>query len=317
MNSTLVGFEQTAAFCNNLPVILDELESSSVDLEKFIYAHCEGSAKARGAKNGGLREQPKWLNIAITNGEHPLTTSIKEGAVNRVISIESHGQVIPGDMSAYADTLCENYGFAGRMVVDWLNRNKGSTQRIKESYKEVSHDLMRSVTSKQANYGAALLIGDIVLDGIVFDKAYRDNILTKDDILPFLTTPGMIDINIKIRSWLCGFVVSEDQHFIHCEKIPSELIRTTIYGQKETDGSILIIDEVLKEELKRRNWNYSSFMRWCCEKGFILTKYTQSSRHWDIGATINGIGSVRVVEFLPSMFADVDNPQAEQIGINL
>ena len=312
MNSTIVGFEQTAAFCNNLPLILDERQSLRVDPQDLIYMLCEGSGKSRGAKDGGLRDQAQWLNITITNGEQPLTFSIKSGIINRVISIESHGQVIPGNMAEFADTLCENYGFAGKKIIERLQENNDQMQQIKEAYKHTASELMKSVTGKQANYGAAILVGDIFLDAIVFDGKYRKNLLNKDDILPFLATPGMIDINAKIRRWLCGFVASEEQHFIRTGKSSADTdIRTRLYGQKETDGSVLFIAETLKEELEQHDWDYGAFMRWCDERGLIKTNYKASSRHWDVGATI-AQNSVRVIHFLPAMFQDDDHPIAEQ-----
>ena len=313
MNSTMVGFEQTAAFCNNLPMFLDERQSlrESISPESLIYMLCEGSGKLRGTKDGGLREQTQWLNITIVNGEQPLSTSSKSGAINRVISIESQGPVIPGNMSDFADTIHNNYGFAGRKIIERLQHYQDQMQQIKDVYKAFSSDLMRSVTSKQANYGAALLVGDWFLDMIVFDGHYSSNLLNKNDLLPFLATPGMVDINAKIREWLRGFVVSEDQHFIHQGRIPQETdIRTRLFGRKDEDGSILILHQVLKEEVEHRNWDLGSFMRWCDERQLICTKYKPSSRHWDVGATIAGI-NCRVIHFLPIMFKDDESEQTE------
>lgn len=312
MNMTAVGFEQTAAFCNNLPMFLDERETLKVDAETLIYNHCEGTGKGRGARNGGLREQTRWLNIAVTTGEHPLTISSKMGANNRVVSIESHGQVIPGDMTDFALTILDNYGFAGKMIVEELQNHRDQLHQITMAYKNFSAILASKVTSKQANYGAALLVGDWFLDMIVFGGTYRDNLLNTSDILPFLATPGMIDIHIKIRNWLISFVVKEDAHFIRSE---DQTAPYGTYGRKQLDGSVLIIAEVLKEELMKRDWNYSSFMRWCYRRNYIKTNYSPSSRHWDIGATVCG-QNAHVIHFLPIMFQDDETEQAEQMNMS-
>ena len=310
LNATAVAFEQLDSFCNHLPLICDELQAKKDkkdEMEHIIYTHGEGTGKARGTKDGGLREQTRWMNIAITTGEQPLSFTNREGAINRVISIESVGQVIPGSkqhMGEIADILRDNYGFAGKMIVEQLQRVPAFADTIKDMYREKASELVMYVTGKQANYAATILVGDAVLNSILFGPGSMEYALSAKDISPYLVTSSMIDINCQIRSWLCGFVASESAYFIQADAMPSEMIRTRIHGKKEEDGSVLFFYERFKEELEKHEWALSSFMRWCNERKLIKTNYTESSRHWYVERTINQIGYVKVIHFLPSMFID-------------
>ena len=306
MNTTAVAFEQLDSFCNNLPLIQDELQAANLDTEKIIYAHGEGTGKARGAKDGGLREQTRWMNIAITSGEQPLSFTDRAGAINRVISIESVGQLIPGNkerMGIVADTLRDNYGFAGKEIVNRLQREPEYADVIRKTYRALSNILVKEVTGKQANYAAALLVGDQLLSSVLFGADSKQFALSVNDIMPFLATTEMVDINSKIKEWLCGFVASETAYFISADARPTDEIHSRIYGKKTHDGSVLFIYQTFKEEMEKRKWAVTSFMRWCWENDFIKTNYNpKSARHWYVETTIEHIGYTKVIHFKPNMF---------------
>ena len=63
--------ELYAAFCCNLPVQFDELQviADRKQYDDLIYMLTEGASKGRGAKEGGLQIQKRWLTCIITNGE--------------------------------------------------------------------------------------------------------------------------------------------------------------------------------------------------------------------------------------------------------
>lgn len=317
LNSTPVAFEQLDSFCNHLPLIQDELQAAKPqDIPKIIYMHGEGTGKARGAKDGGLREQTRWLNIAITSGEQPLTFTDRAGAINRVISIDPVGQIMPGDkqhMGIIADTLRDNYGFAGKYVVDRLLREKGFSEIIQKSYRRLSNEIVKEVTGKQANYAATILIGDQLISSILFGaNSSMQYALTPKDIIPFLATSEMVDINMKIKTWLCGFVASNTAYFIKADSLSMDEVRSKVYGKKAYDGSVLFIYQTFKEEMENRGYALTSFMRWCNEREYIKTNYTDTSRHWYVETTFDPVGHVQVIHFLPAMF--IDEPKQTEIG---
>ena len=74
-NATEVGKELGAAFCNSIPLIIDELQlikDNRKDFDRMIYQLSEGVGRARGRKQGGLQKTPTWRNCIITTGEFPI-----------------------------------------------------------------------------------------------------------------------------------------------------------------------------------------------------------------------------------------------------
>ena len=120
--ATEVAMEQQAAFCGNLPMIMDELQliQNNKDFDRIIYSICEGSGKSRGSKYGGLQTQTHWCNTILTSGEQPITTAnSKAGAVNRVIEVECSEKLFD-DPRKVSQIVDNNYGFAGKRFVQIL-----------------------------------------------------------------------------------------------------------------------------------------------------------------------------------------------------
>ena len=306
MNATKVANEQLAGFCNNLPLFLDELQTvqRGVDFDEIIYMLCEGTGKARGAKDGGLREQARWLNVIITNGEQPISLESRAGAANRVISIETSGAVIPGDMSEFADALRANFGHAGKMVLERIQSVPEFPDKIRGMYAAVKRKLARQVTGKQANYGAALLVGDALLNSIVFSGMGFAPLMT-EDIRPYLATQEMVDTNQKAKEWLVGFVASNAAHFRRADESEANALPGDVYGQVENDGSVKIIRSVLKDQMEKRGWTLASFAKWCDDHGMLNTNHSRTNRHWEVWSRINGLKTgTDVLYFRAVLFAE-------------
>lgn len=308
LNSTKVAFEQMASFCNNLPLCLDELQTiqKGTDFDDVVYMLCEGTGKARATRDLGIRDQTHWLNTIITNGEQPITVDSRAGAVNRVISLETSGFVIPGgkhNLPAVAESLRENYGFAGEMIVKALNDDPDLAKEISSQYQKYVSALIETATGKQANYGATLLAADWLYEKVI---AKDGNVLTVEKILPYLATPADVDTNRKVQEWLTDFVNIHDSSFWH-ENVSGEEIHGQIYGKKMKNGEIFIIQDVLKEKMKQNRRDFTAFMKWAKSKNLIRTWYTQSDRHWaittqDPTSRSDDVGYFKAVCFLPKMF---------------
>jgi len=321
MNATKVANEQMAGFCNNLPLILDELQTvqKNTDFDEIIYMLCEGTGKARGARDGGLREQSRWLNTIIMNGEQPISADSRAGAVNRVISIEADGEIIPGGkegMSDFADTLRRNYGHAGKMIVDRIQSVDGFEQLIRTAYSHNMRMLAKEVTGKQANYGAALMVGDAMLSTIIFDGKFKP--LRVKDILPYLATAEMVDTNEKIKDWLVGWVVSNIAKFREDKYGEAVDVTGPVYGRITATGDVMILKSVLMEQMNLRGRVPTAFMRWCHNRGFLKTNHSETNRHWDVWDFIPGINqSSPVYHFTKEMFVDQGRKTDEGTVVNV
>lgn len=304
MNATKVANEQLAGFCNNLPLILDELQTiqKNTDFDDIIYMLCEGTGKARGSRDGGLREQSKWMNTILTSGEQPISSDSRAGAVNRVISINFEGSIIPGQMSEFADGLRENYGHAGRLIIESITKRESFGEVIRASYKEAMAKLAATATGKQANYGAAVLVGDALLNTIVFESAFPP--LVASDILPYLATQEMVDTNQKVLEWLRSFVGSNFAKFhVEGEEMLAP-VKSEILGTVDNDGNVMIIKGVLKEKLDQKGWTLVSFLQWCSQRGYLITNHSRENRHWEIYKHIDGVEvkTVPVICFKGELF---------------
>ena len=321
MNATKVANEQLAGFCNNLPLILDELQTvqKNTDFDDIIYMLAEGTGKARGARDGGLREQSRWLNTIIMNGEQPISADSRAGAVNRVISIEADGEIIPGGkegMSDFADTLRENYGHAGKMLIDRIQTVDKFDELIRTAYNHNMKKLAQEVTGKQANYGAALLVGDAMLCTIIFGNQFKP--LRAKDILPYLATAEMVDTNEKVKEWLVGWVVQNVARFRDDRESEQAEIKGPVYGRIAVTGDVMILKSVLSEQMNAKGWVPTAFMRWCDKKGFITTNHSEANRHWDVWASIPGVmQSSPVYYFRAVMFADQGKQTDEGTVVNV
>ena len=123
-NSTKVGFEILCDYLQNIPLNIDELETSNkANNDDIVYLITEGKGKIRGKAGGGLANIGKWKLWGISTGEHPITTDIsKGGALNRIINLQATSKLIDGidDINELCTIWRHNYGFAGKMFIDYV-----------------------------------------------------------------------------------------------------------------------------------------------------------------------------------------------------
>ncbi len=77
--ATANGLEGAAASASDTALILDELGVVDArDAAAGIYSLCNGSGKARAARDGALREPKSWLVLILSSGEIPIETKLAE-----------------------------------------------------------------------------------------------------------------------------------------------------------------------------------------------------------------------------------------------
>ena len=147
-NSTAVGHEKLAAFLNNLPLCLDELQLSKDTRGRTrfdVYALAEGIGRTRG------------------NGETPITTATSgAGAINRVLNVECKpGEKIFEDGHFVSSIIKTNYGFAGREFVERLYSDDDNIDRCANLYSDFFKALSDTgATEKQAMAASVVLTAD-------------------------------------------------------------------------------------------------------------------------------------------------------------
>ena len=189
---TKVSLELYAAFCGNIPILLDELQviSDRRSFDDIIYTLCEGTGRTRGKKDGGLRRQSDWALTVISTGERPITGGAAfGGAVNRVIEVEMETPLCE-DFAALISCIGANCGWAGEtylkeIVARGFPRVREQTVKWARAFRDLG------VTGKQAAAAAALLMADTLASKFVFGDT--DHLLQPGDLLPYLKKEADLD----------------------------------------------------------------------------------------------------------------------------
>lgn len=210
-NGTQVAIELQSGFVNNLPLILDEFQlvKDKKSFEQIVYMLCEGIGKMRGAKTGGLQKTTTWKNCTLTSGETPISSdSSGGGAVNRIIEIECRDKVFE-DAPKVADTVSENYGFAGKLFVTLLD-SEDAKEEANRLYKQFYRELGVGSTEKQTMAAAAILTADTLATNWIF---VDDRSLTINDIMPYLHSKESVDANARAYDYLYETVIGNKAKF--------------------------------------------------------------------------------------------------------
>ena len=259
---TKVSQELYAAFCGNMPILLDELQviSDRRMFDDIIYMLCEGVSKGRGAKEGGLQLQRHWSSCIITTGEMPIVQSTSGGgAAVRTIEVNYGGEPLFEDARGMANALKENYGWAGRKFIALL-QNDQYRESLKGIQKKFYNALSGEIQDKQVLSASILLAADMLADLGIFKDGKA---LTVDEIKPYLITREEADVNERCYQWLTGFIGANPRRFDSEDMNNGEL-----WGKIE-DDYVFFIKSVFERVLKQEGYSAGAFLTWARRKGLL------------------------------------------------
>ena len=258
-SGTRVSFELHAAFCCNLPVMLDELQVINDNRKNFddvIYMLCEGVSKGRGAREGGLQLQKRWSTCIITTGETPIIQSNSGGgAAVRTIEVNYKNQPLFTDDETARDTaalLKENYGFAGKKFIQSISGPK-MVEALKALQKKYYKELSEGIDGKQVLSASILLAADALATAAIFKDGKN---LTADELREFLITKEESDVNSRCYDFLINWVATNPRRFDPVDNNSGES-----WGVIE--GDIAYINKnVFEAVLKNNGFSFKPFMNW-------------------------------------------------------
>lgn len=264
-NATEVGKELGAAFCNSLPLIIDELQlvkDNRKDFDKMIYQLSEGVGRARGRKQGGLQKTPTWRNCVITTGEFPIISpNSGAGAVNRTIEVDCHAVHLFDDPKKVATSLYGNYGFAGHEFVEHL-MDDGAFERVQRLQETMQEKLKTGDTMDKQTASAALILA---ADRLAEEWIFQDGVLLQpDDICPYLVSKDTVNQNGRALQYLYDFININQARFGQ----DAESHQGEIWGDLDDDYAYIIrskFDQILADE----GYNASAFIGWAKNNGYI------------------------------------------------
>ena len=265
-NATEVGKELGAAFCNSMPLIIDELQlikDNRKDFDRMIYQLSEGVGRARGRKQGGLQKTPTWRNCILTTGEFPIISpNSGAGAVNRTIEIDCHAEHLFDDPKQVATTLYGNFGFAGREFVEHL-MEEGAQERV-QSLQEAMQDSLKTGDTMDKQTASAALI--LAADRLAEEWIFQDGILLQpDDIRPYLVSKDTVNQNGRALQFLYDFININQARF----SPDADAHQGEVWGDLDEEYAYIIrskFDQILQDE----GYNASAFLGWAKNTGNIV-----------------------------------------------
>lgn len=264
-NATEVGKELGAAFCNSLPLVIDELQlvkDNRKDFDKMIYQLSEGVGRTRGQKQGGLQKTPTWRNCIITTGEFPIISSNSgEGAVNRTIEVDCHDTKLFDDPKKTATSLYANYGFAGPEFVKHLMED-GVQERVQKLQEAMQDTLKTGDTMDKQTASAALILA---ADRLAEEWIFQDGIfLQPEDISKYLVSKEAVNQNARALQYLYDFININQSRFTP----EADAHQGEIWGELDGEYACIIrskFDQILSDE----GYNASAFLGWAKNRGYI------------------------------------------------
>ena len=265
-NATEVGKELGAAFCNSMPLIIDELQlikDNRKDFDRMIYQLSEGVGRARGRKQGGLQKTPTWRNCILTTGEFPIISpNSGAGAVNRTIEIDCHAEHLFDDPKQVATTLYGNYGFAGHEFVEHL-MEEGAQERVLELQEAMQDAIKTGDTMDKQTASAALILA---ADRLAEEWIFQDGILLQpDDIRPYLVSKDTVNQNGRALQFLYDFININQARF----SPDADAHQGEVWGDLDEEYAYIIrskFDQILQDE----GYNASAFLGWAKNTGNIV-----------------------------------------------
>lgn len=295
-NATQVGHEKTAAFLNNIPMCIDELQLSkdSHGRSRFdVYQLSQGVGRTRGTKSGGIEATPTWALCILTTGESPIVNdNAGAGAVNRVIDIECRAaDSVIKDGFGTSTAIKQNYGFAGRKFIEALTPEviEEAKQRYEALFRELSSG---ETTEKQAMAAAMLILADELADRFIY---HTGKALTANDLSEYLKSKSSVSAGERGYAYMCDWVSSNSNRFLHRDGAGIDVEpQGEVYGLIEGDTAY-INKSVFRKAAKEQGFDDRALLSWLRTKGLIQSR----GRAFTICKRVHGVRTECVAMEMP------------------
>lgn len=299
-DGTAVGMEKTAAFLNNLPLCLDELQLAKDAKGKTnfdVYRLAQGVGRTRGNRSGGVDRTPTWQNCILSTGESPLTGQASgAGAVNRVIDIECKANsVVITDGMRVSGAVKRNFGHAGKAFVEKLYAaGDDVSQEIHDRYQVLFKTLAaQDTTEKQAMAAAAIVLGDELACRWIFGGTEQP--VTMEQISEFLTSRAAVSAGERAYKYLCDWVSQNSN------KLTGKTDNGDVLGT--LDGCrAYIIRSVFERVLQDAGYSMKATISWLKQAGLIETRAKNNTK----ARRINGVPTECFCLLLPDIEEEID-----------
>ena len=308
MNATANSIVRTASFLYSIPFCADEMQQIKDrwgNYDNFIMFVCEGIDRGKAKAKGGVEEQKTWRNAFIFTGEEPVTKANSGGGVkNRCIEIEVKEKIIP-DGNKTANLVKENYGFAGKKFVEYLQGI--SEESIKTEYKQIFTEIVEETdtTEKQDMSMALILLADSYACEAVFAGSKP---LSLDEVKEYLVSAKTIDMPERAYEWVVNWIAENNIRF--SDNLDEN--RGAVWGKIDNDIAV-INKNVLTDAMNKQGYDFSACSRRWQDKGRLKLNSQGYITHQTkvCGIKANYIKLI-LPEDEPELVDDTDNPFVQE-----
>lgn len=276
MDVTQYYLTKSAAFLHSIPFAGDELQTIkdkwTTNFDKLIYRVTEGIMRGQGRASGGVKETMTWSNSFLFTGEEPITKSnSRAGSKNRVIEIEVEEKLLE-DGNQTVSVITENYGHAGRRLVEYLQNTE--TKELREEYKGYFDSMCKlDTTEKQAMAMSCILLADRILTDQIFTEELP---LTIDDVKMYLRSASEVDVAERSYQAVLNWIAKNPVRFQN----PAEMDAANkgeVWGRIDADETdpgvpqtVVLNKDVLNEFLEKSGFDYAAISKKWADKGRIV-----------------------------------------------
>lgn len=301
MNMTKNAIMRNASFLCSIPFAGDELQTIKDkwqgNFDQLIYQITEGVDRGRARAYGGVEETRTWKNSFLFTGEEPITKANSGGgSKNRVIEIAIDGPLVD-DGHHVSNLVQENYGFAGRKFVEYLQEQE--TEKVVERYRAIFDELCRlDTTDKQAMAMACILLADEIAVKLFFTE---EQALRVEQVKQYLQSAYEVDVAERAYQSVLNWAAKNPVRF-EDPKAPDSTNKGEVWGK--IDGELLIINrDVLLEYLDQGGFDYTAVSRKWNDKGYLKRTPQGKFIH---NTKVYGIKSSYIKLILPQDDDDTD-----------
>lgn len=138
-NATKVGVENIMSSNFGIPVIFDELSTSTIsNLTNLLYSISEGQGRERADKNGNTREKFNSGTSIISTGEYSIfsNSAKNDGLRVRIIEINEAITSSSSNSDAIKKVVRKNYGHVLPIISEYLLNNEEQLVTIYEEHRQ-------------------------------------------------------------------------------------------------------------------------------------------------------------------------------------
>lgn len=314
MNTTKIGIMRSAAFLYSIPFAGDELQTMkdkwTTNFDQIIYQITEGIDRVRGRASGGVEDTKTWHNSFLFTGEEPITkANSRGGSKNRVIEIEVEDRMIE-DGNHTVSVLTENYGHAGKVLVEYLQNTDHNS--LREEYKAFFDAVCKlDTTEKQAMAMSCMLVADRILVEQIFTD---ETPLTVEDVKKYLKSANEVDVAERAYQMVLNWVAKNPLRFQNPNG-PDAANKGEVWGRIDMSEEcpdippvVVVNKDVLCEFLDRSGMDYAAVSKkWASKDRLIRNsqgKYVHNTKVYGIKANYLKI----------NMEADIDEEGFMELG---